>query len=384
MGNVTQIIQELRNGDLAAADRLFAAVYDELRRLAARKVARERPGQTLQSTALVYEAYLRLLGDEGTIWENRAHFFAGATDTGRPYFVMDLVKGIPITEYCDQNKLSTRHRLELFISVCHAIQHAHHKGVIHRDIKPNNILVTLHDSVPVPKVIDFGIAKATSQRLTEKTLFTESRQFIGTPEYMSPDQAGISGLDVDTRTDIYSLGVLLYELLTGTTPFDGNTLRKVSYAEIQRIIREEEPPKPSTRVNTLIGQGTDIASQRQIEPATLSKIFRGDLDWIVMKAMEKDRTRRYETANDFARDVQRHLNDEPVLAGPPSPVYKLRKFVRRRRAVGIRRGCAPRAAGFSPRGVDEVVMKTDNLSVAFLAGLFGAVCEQPHDLEAIP
>jgi serine/threonine protein kinase/tetratricopeptide (TPR) repeat protein len=258
---------------------------------------------------------------------------AGATETGRPYFVMELVKGITITEYCDKSKLSTRQRLELFLPICQAVQHAHQKSIIHRDIKPNNVLVTLHDSTPVPKVIDFGIAKATSQRLTEKTLFTEFRQFIGTPEYMSPDQAEISGLDVDTRTDIYSLGVLLYELLTGTTPFDGAALRKASYSEIQRIIRELEPEKPSTRVATLAAKGTDIGVLRQTEPATLSRLIRGDLDWIVMKAMEKDRTRRYGAASELASDIQRHLNHEPVLAGPPSVTYKFSKFVRRNRVA---------------------------------------------------
>ncbi|MFQ5805109.1 MAG: tetratricopeptide repeat protein [Phycisphaerae bacterium] len=262
---------------------------------------------------------------------------AGATETGRPYFVMELVRGITITQYCDKSKLSTRQRLELFLPVSQAVQHAHQKGVIHRDIKPNNVLVTLHDSQPVPKVIDFGIAKATSQRLTEKTLFTEFRQFIGTPEYMSPDQAEISGLDVDTRTDIYSLGVLLYELLTGSTPFDAATLRSASYDEIKRIIREVEPPKPSTRLQTLsqTGEGTAIAGLRQTEPAALSKLIRGDLDWIVMKAMEKDRTRRYETANELAGDIRRHLNQEPVLAGPPGVTYKFSKFIRRNRVAVI-------------------------------------------------
>ena len=285
---------------------------------------------------------------------------AGATETGRPYFVMELVRGIPITHYCDQQRLNTRQRLGLFMHVCYAIAHAHQKGIIHRDIKPSNVLVTLHDDTPVPKVIDFGIAKATSSRLTDKTLFTEFRQFIGTPEYMSPDQADISGLDIDTRTDIFSLGVLLFELLTGTTPLDPQTLRTAP--DIQRIIREAEPPLPSTRVHSLgrrAGQGQkgngeargssagggsssdspsspksslqDIARQRRVEPSGLSRMLRGDLDWIVMKAMEKDRTRRYQTANELAADVKRHLSNEPVLAGPPSAVYTMRKFIRRHR-----------------------------------------------------
>ncbi len=256
---------------------------------------------------------------------------AGATETGRPYFVMELVKGIPITDYCAKAKLSTRDRLDLFMQVCDAIQHAHQKGVIHRDIKPSNVLVTLYDTRAVPKVIDFGIAKAMSRRLTEKTLFTEFHYFIGTPEYMSPDQAEISGLDVDTRTDIYSLGVLLYELLTGTTPFDPVTLREAAYGEILRIIQEEEPPKPSTRVVTLAKGGSDIGAPQQTDAAHLSRAIRGDLDWIVMKAIEKDRTRRYQTANEFAADIQRYLKGEPVSAGPPSVIYKLHKFVARHR-----------------------------------------------------
>jgi len=260
-------------------------------------------------------------------------FDAGATDTGRPYFVMELVKGIPITEYCDKNNLDTRQRLDLFIDVCKAVQHAHQKGIIHRDIKPSNVMITLHDGKPVPKIIDFGIAKATQHRLTEKTFFTEYQQFIGTPEYMSPEQAEMTGLDVETRSDIYWLGVLLYELLSGTRPFEGDKLRSAAYDEIRRIIREDEPPKPSTRLNTLGDALTDVAKHRHVQPAQLCKIVRGDLDWVVMKALEKDRTRRYETANEFAQDIGRHLGDEPVVAGPPSMRYQLRKFVRRNRAL---------------------------------------------------
>jgi len=257
----------------------------------------------------------------------------GASDTGRPYFVMELVKGVPITEYCDKNNLNTRQRLELFIDVCKAVQHAHQKGIIHRDIKPSNVMITLHDGKPVPKIIDFGIAKATQHRLTEKTFFTEYRQFIGTPEYMSPEQAEMSGLDIDTRTDIYSLGVLLYELLTGSTPFERKQLLSAAYDEIRRIIRETDPPKPSMRLSALGDALTDVAKHRQTNPDSLPKLMRGDLDWIVMKSLEKDRTRRYETANELAADIARHLADEPVLAGPPSVRYRVRKFVRRNRVL---------------------------------------------------
>jgi serine/threonine protein kinase/tetratricopeptide (TPR) repeat protein len=265
---------------------------------------------------------------------NIARVLDAGTVGGRPYFVMELVRGVPITDYCDSRKLRTGERLQLFIDVCHAVQHAHQKGIIHRDLKPSNVLVTLHDDRPVPKVIDFGIAKATSHRLTEKTLFTEFRQFLGTPEYMSPDQADISGLDIDTRTDIYSLGVLLYELLTGATPFDSETLRQAAYGELQRIIREVEPPKPSTRIVTLSESGSDVDSKQRAEAAVLSKLFKGDLDWIVMKALEKDRTRRYQTASELAADIRRHLDNEPVTAGPPSVTYKTRKFISRHR-VGV-------------------------------------------------
>ena len=258
---------------------------------------------------------------------------AGATEAGRPYFVMELVRGVPVTEYCDKNKLSTKQRLELFIPICQAIQHAHQKGVIHRDVKPSNVMVTLHDGNPVPKVIDFGIAKATNQKLTEKTLFTNYAQMIGTPAYMSPEQAEMSGLDVDTRTDVYSLGVLLYELLTGTTPFPSQALMSQGYGEMQRIIAEEEPPKPSTRLSTMQNEEqTVVAGNRSMEVSALGRVFQGDLDWIVMRALEKDRTRRYETVNGLVEDIRRHLGNEPVAAAAPTFSYKLAKFYRRYRA----------------------------------------------------
>src|SRR5262245_42594310 len=255
---------------------------------------------------------------------------AGTTVGERPYFVMELVRGIPITKFCDENKLATHERLDLFIKVCHAIQHAHQKGIIHRDLKPSNVLVTLHDGVPVPKVIDFGIAKATQQELTDKTIHTQFQQFIGTPAYVSPEQAEMSGLDIDTRSDIYSLGVLLYELLTGVTPFNAQTLMQSGLDEMRRIIREDEPKRPSTRLSALgMAEATALATHRREKLPALVHLVRGDIDWIVMKCLEKDRTRRYETANGLAADLTRHLANEPVMARPPSASYRLQKAWRR-------------------------------------------------------
>ena len=271
-------------------------------------------------------------------------FDAGATETGRPYFVMELCTGEPIDSYCDRHNLSIPERLELFAQVCQAVQHAHTKGIIHRDLKPGNVLVSMQDGKPGAKVIDFGIAKATASRLTEKTLFTEHKQIIGTPEYMSPEQAEGS-LDIDTRTDIYALGVMLYELLTGSTPFSSKQLRSAAYAEIQRIIREVDPPKPSTRLSQNTDTIASVAAKRHTEPKRLGTVVRGELDWIVMKALEKDRQRRYETANGLAMDVRRYLAGEAVLAAPPSSAYQLRKFIGRNRVV-VTAGMAVAAALF--------------------------------------
>ena len=277
-------------------------------------------------------------------------FDAAITASGRSYFVMEHVPGEPITEYCDRHRLTTQHRLELFMKVCDAVQHAHQKGIVHRDLKPSNVLVMIADGQAVPKVIDFGVAKALHQKLTERTLFTEQGQLIGTPEYMSPEQAERSGLDIDTRSDIYSLGVLLYELLTGALPFDPTTLRQAAFAEIQRIIREVEPPKPSTRLSSLGDESRNYAQKRRADPRSLLRELRGDLDWITTKALEKDRTRRYPTASELAADLARHLNHEPVAAGPPSAAYRVKKYIRRHR-VGVTAGAA--------------------LALALLAGIIG-------------
>jgi len=314
---------------------------------------------------------------------------AGSTETGRPYFVMELVRGVPVTEYCRKNKLTTTDRLELFTRICLAIQHAHHKGIIHRDLKPTNVLVTLHDGVPVPKVIDFGIAKALHQRLTEKTLFTEYHQFMGTPVYMSPEQAEMSGLDIDARADIYSLGVLLYELLTGTTPFDVERLKSLSHVDIQKLIREEDPDKPSMRLSTMGDEATTTAAQQQTDRGTLRRSLKGDLDCIVMKALEKDRTRRYETAHGFMLDVRRYLAGEPVLASPPSAFYRASKFVRRHRvAVGVAAlvvvalvsGLVLATIGFAQANKERAVARAEAESArainSFFADMLGSVDPQ--------
>jgi serine/threonine protein kinase len=259
---------------------------------------------------------------------------AGTTESGRPYFVMELVHGVPITDYCDANHLTPRQRLELFVPVCQAVQHAHQKGIIHRDLKPSNVLVTMYDDKPVPKVIDFGVAKAIEQRLTEKTVYTQFGTLVGTFEYMSPEQAEMNAFGVDTRSDIYALGVLLYELLTGSTPLERQRLREAAFGEIVRLIKEEEPERPSVRLSTS-GQLAKVAAARQTEPAKLSRLLRGELDWVVLRCLEKDRSRRYDTASGLAKDVERYLKDEPVEARPPSAAYRLRKLLRRNRAAVV-------------------------------------------------
>ena len=348
----------------------FGAVYmAEQTKPVRRKVALKiiKPGMDTKEVIARFEAERQALAlmDHPNI---ARVLDGGTTEHGRPYFVMELVKGIPITRFCDENRLSTEKRLRLFTSVCRAIQHAHQKGVIHRDIKPNNVLVTLHDGEPVPRVIDFGVAKAISQQLTEKTMFTAFGQMIGTPQYMSPEQAEMSGLDVDTRSDIYSLGVLLYELLTGTTPLDPKRLRETAYYELQRLIREEEPPRPSTRVTALHEQSAVVASNRDTVADKLEAQLRGDLDWIVMRSLEKHRERRYDTANALADDVVRFLNDDAVEACPPSLTYRLRKFAQRNK-LAIAASTAVAAAlvvGFSA-AVWQAVRATNALDDAVTA-----------------
>src|SRR4051794_344520 len=266
-------------------------------------------------------------------------FEAGMTENGRPFFAMEHVPGMPLTQYCEERQLTTRQRLDLFIPICQAVQHAHQKGIIHRDLKPTNILVTLVDGNPVPKVIDFGIAKATNQALTQHTLFTQTGALIGTPEYMSPEQAQTSGLDVDTRTDIFSLGVILYELLTGTLPLDAKSLREAGLDGMARLIKTAEPQRPSTRLTAPAGAAKPPTSAgRTRDLRTIERELRGDLDWIVLKAIEKDRSRRYETANALAMDIRRHMDNEPVVARPPSTTYRLQKAFRRNRVVFVASG----------------------------------------------
>jgi WD40 repeat protein/serine/threonine protein kinase len=323
-----KLLEEIGEGGFGVV--FMAEQVQPVRRKVALKVL--KPGMDTRQVVARFEAERQALAimDHPNI---ARVFDGGASPSGRPYFVMELVKGAPVTEFCDRNHLTTRERLELFVSICQAVQHAHQKGIIHRDLKPSNVLVSMHDTTPVVKIIDFGVAKAMGQELTDKTLFTGFTQMIGTPLYMSPEQAGQSGLDIDTRSDIYSLGVLLYELLTGTTPFDKDRLRSAGYDEVRRIIREEEPARPSTRISTLGQAAGTVSANRKSDPKHLSQLCRGELDWIVMKALEKDRNRRYESASAVAADILRYLRDEPVLACPPSAWYRFRKFARRNKAV---------------------------------------------------
>ena len=328
-----KLLEEIGEGGMGIV--YLAEQQEPIRRLVAVKII--RPGMDSRHVVARFEAERQALALMDH--ENIARVLdAGTTQDGQPYFVMELVRGLPITEYCDKHRLEPRERLELFLPVCHAVQHAHQKGIIHRDLKPSNIIISMTDGRAVAKVIDFGIAKAMGQRLTDLTLFTQHGQIVGTVQYMSPEQAESGGLDVDTRSDIYSLGVVLYELFTGTTPLSRDRLKDANLTDLLRAVRDEEPPNPSTRVRSATDTIEEIAALRKTEPAKLGRTLQGDLDWIVMRCLEKDRTRRYETANGLAMDIQRFLKDEPVLAGPPSAAYKLYKFVRRHRIQVIAAG----------------------------------------------
>jgi serine/threonine protein kinase len=322
-----KLLQQIGEGGMGVV--YMAEQEEPVRRKVALKII--KPGMDSKQVVARFEAERQALAmmDHTNIAKV---FDAGTTESGRPYFVMELVHGVPIMEYCDANKLTPRQRLELFVPVCQAIQHAHQKGIIHRDVKPSNVLVTMYDDKPVPKVIDFGVAKAIEQRLTEKSLFTQYGALVGTFEYMSPEQAEMNAFGVDTRSDIYALGVLLYELLTGTTPLERRRLREAAFDEIRRIIKEEEPQRPSVRLSTS-DTLAKVAEARKTEPAKLARLMRGELDWVVMRCLEKDRSRRYDTASNLARDVERYLKDEPVEARPPSAWYRLSKAARRNRTV---------------------------------------------------
>jgi serine/threonine protein kinase len=322
-----KLLQQIGEGGMGVV--YMAEQQEPVRRKVALKII--KPGMDSQQVIARFEAERQALALMDH--QNIARVLdAGTTESGRPYFVMELVHGVPITQFCDDNKLTPRERLALFVPVCQAIQHAHQKGIIHRDVKPSNVLVTMYDDKPVPKVIDFGVAKAIEQRLTERTLFTQFGALVGTFEYMSPEQAEMNAFGVDTRSDIYALGVLLYELLTGTTPLERQRLRAAALDELVRLIREEEAPRPSQRLSSS-NNLPKIAAARKTEPAQLSKLVQGEIDWIVMKCLEKDRSRRYDTASGLARDVERYLGDEPVEACPPSARYRLSKFARKYRKV---------------------------------------------------
>ena len=321
-------LHRLGRGGMGAV--YLAEQQQPIRRLVALKVI--KPGMDTREVIARFESERQALAlmDHPNI---ARVFDAGSGADGRPYFAMEYVPGIPITEYCDQNCLTNRERLELMLPVCRAVQHAHQKGIIHRDMKPSNVLVSVQDGTPVPKVIDFGVAKAVNQKIIEKTLFTEHGVLIGTPEYMSPEQADANGADVDTTTDIYSLGILLYELLVGALPFDPKVLRKAGYGEMRRIIREEETPRPTARLDSLGAQVNGIATRHGTTPEGLKKQLRGEPDWITARAMEKERSRRYASASELAADIERHLRDEPITASPPGAVYRVSKFIRKRRGA---------------------------------------------------